>query len=136
MRRTFLYAVVPTLSIELCGAAVAPDPAPSAEQVVANQSAPAPAASTSDVGAIESSASAGASGVGHAPRERSLAITSDSQAFCTRLVHAIESHGLDTSRDVQALRSEGEQLCAEGRVRLGVARLREALVALKEEKDP
>jgi hypothetical protein len=64
-----------------------------------------------------------------------MTVTSDSQAFCTVLLRAIDSASMPLPRDIRALREEGISLCDQGQVRLGVARLRRALVALKDEEN-
>ncbi|MBB2191488.1 hypothetical protein HLH34_16250 [Gluconacetobacter azotocaptans] len=59
-------------------------------------------------------------------------ITSDSRAFCDRLITIIDAYG-PPPREVRDLRFQGAHLCAEGKVRSGIVQLRRALVALKED---
>lgn len=66
------------------------------------------------------------------PSERSMEVTSDSRDYCSRLMRTIDEHDRQIrSEDVVALRKEGQRLCSQGYVRLGVTRLREALAILK-----
>ncbi|MBB2202933.1 hypothetical protein HLH28_15370 [Gluconacetobacter tumulisoli] len=59
-------------------------------------------------------------------------ITSDSRAFCDRLITVIDAYG-PPPREVRDLRVQGAHLCAEGKIRSGIVHLRRALVVLKED---
>lgn len=70
------------------------------------------------------------------PSSRIVNVTSDSRAYCTRLMRTIDAHDIghdagSLSSSVVSLRHEGQRLCSEGYVRLGVTRLREALAIIK-----
>ncbi|WP_041249331.1 hypothetical protein [Gluconacetobacter diazotrophicus] len=62
-----------------------------------------------------------------------VVITSDSRAFCERLVTVIDAYGPPLTREVHDLRIQGAHLCREGRVRSGIVQLRRALMVLKED---
>lgn len=64
---------------------------------------------------------------------RPVVITSDSRAFCDRLVTVIDAYGPPLTREVSELRIHGALLCREGRVRSGIIDLRRALMVLKED---
>ncbi|POF63668.1 hypothetical protein CFR73_03795 [Novacetimonas maltaceti] len=63
---------------------------------------------------------------------RPVIITSDTPAFCNRLIGIIDAYGPGLPHDIDDLRAHGADLCREGRVRSGIIRLRRALVELKE----
>jgi hypothetical protein len=65
--------------------------------------------------------------------ERPVVITSDSRAFCDRLVTVIDAYGPPLSREVHDLRVQGAHLCHEGKLRSGIVQLRRALMVLKED---
>ncbi|MCH4089860.1 hypothetical protein [Acetobacter sp.] len=65
--------------------------------------------------------------------EVGMEVTSDSRDYCSRLMRTIDQYNVQShpENDVTALRKEGQRLCSQGYVRLGVTRLREALAILK-----
>lgn len=134
MKRALLWSAVPVLCLELCGAAEPSEATgPSQALFVAR-----PAADLSGQATGESMHDAHSAD--HATTERGVIVTSDSQAFCAQLVQVIDSHGNghseDTMTHIRNLRYEGQRLCDEGHVRLGLSRLREALVLLKGRQNP
>ena len=68
----------------------------------------------------------------HGNVDRPVIITSDTPAFCNRLIGIIDAYGPGLPHDIDDLRTQGADLCREGRVRSGIIRLRRALVELKE----
>ncbi len=66
------------------------------------------------------------------PGPKPIIITSDSVAFCFRLSRVIDSYNKGTlPRKIIQLREEGTDLCRQGLVRSGLARLRRAIISLK-----
>ncbi len=68
-----------------------------------------------------------------APRSSSpVIVTSDSLSFCLELAHLVDTYS-DTapSPSVTSLKTEGMNLCESGHVRLGLVRLRRALLNAK-----
>ena len=61
--------------------------------------------------------------------QRVMVVTTDSSAYCRTLSDAIDAHG-SLPRDVAELKTQGDVLCGEGRVRGGIVRLRRALLML------
>ncbi len=57
-------------------------------------------------------------------------ITSDTAAYCTLLAERAEAAPMPT--DAKTLHDQGVQLCARGRLRLGITRLRRALLLTEE----
>ncbi|GBQ43739.1 hypothetical protein ACM0P6_07345 [Komagataeibacter sucrofermentans] len=64
--------------------------------------------------------------------DKPVIITSDTKAYCNRLLNIIDAYGPALPQDVDSLRMQGADMCREGRVRSGIVRLRRALVELKE----
>ncbi|WP_025812779.1 hypothetical protein [Komagataeibacter kakiaceti] len=64
--------------------------------------------------------------------DKPVIITSDTRAYCNRLLNIIDAYGPALPQDVDSLRMQGEGMCREGRIRSGIVRLRRALVELKE----
>ncbi|GCE83602.1 hypothetical protein [Komagataeibacter diospyri] len=64
--------------------------------------------------------------------EKPVIITSDTKAYCNRLLNIIDAYGPALPQDVDSLRTQGEDMCRAGRIRSGIVRLRRALVELKE----
>ncbi|RFD21244.1 hypothetical protein DY926_01900 [Komagataeibacter melaceti] len=64
--------------------------------------------------------------------DKPVIITSDTRAYCNRLLNIIDAYGPALPQDVDSLRMQGEGMCREGRIRSGIIRLRRALVELKE----
>ncbi|GBQ83664.1 hypothetical protein AA13595_1230 [Gluconacetobacter johannae DSM 13595] len=62
-----------------------------------------------------------------------VVITSDSRAFCDRLVTVIDAYGPPLTHEVHDLRNQGAHLCREGKLRSGIEQLRRALMVLKED---
>lgn len=125
MKRALMLLAMPALVLPLGGAAAGGDD-------VSGQLWPAvfSAEAWTPVSAEQASASDEDSS------DHSIVVTSDSRDFCSRLLRAIDSHEDEQIRTVRSLRYEGQRLCNEGHVRLGVARLREALIVLKGRKHP
>ncbi|RBM08524.1 hypothetical protein [Novacetimonas cocois] len=71
-------------------------------------------------------------GVARASGDKPVIITSDTPAFCNRLIGIIDAYGPGLPHDIDDLRAQGADLCREGHVRSGIIRLRRALVELKE----
>lgn len=66
------------------------------------------------------------------PTEIGMEVTSDSRDYCSRLMRTIDEYNAQSHpENVIELRKEGQRLCTQGYVRLGVMRLREALAILK-----
>ena len=61
-----------------------------------------------------------------------MIVTSDSRTYCRSLSTAIDAYG-SLPREVRDLKTEGDGMCSEGRVRGGIARLRRALMVLHKE---
>jgi len=73
-----------------------------------------------------------------APDEsRPMPVTTDSPEFCGTLLRAIDSKTAEQPlpANVMDLRQEGIGLCQHGKVRMGIVRLRRALMALCEERN-
>jgi hypothetical protein len=66
-----------------------------------------------------------------ADRDHTLTVTTDTQDYCDRLQHKLDQ-AADPPAGVRQLRQEGRDMCADGRIRGGIARLRRALLALRE----
>lgn len=64
--------------------------------------------------------------------DKPVIITSDTKAYCNRLLTIIDAYGPALPQDVDSLRMQGEGMCRVGRIRSGIVRLRRALVELKE----
>ncbi|MDT8873053.1 hypothetical protein RAA17_23095 [Komagataeibacter rhaeticus] len=64
--------------------------------------------------------------------DKPVIITSDTKAYCNRLLNIIDAYGPALPQDVDSLRMQGADMCREGRIRSGIVRLRRALVELKE----
>ena len=67
-----------------------------------------------------------------AAAEGDLDVTTDSAEYCDRLRLKLAAYA-NPPRIVQELRAEGEQMCREGRIRGGIARLRRALLTMRDE---
>ncbi|WP_419730393.1 hypothetical protein [Lichenicola sp.] len=59
-----------------------------------------------------------------------MVVTSDSRAYCLTLAARIQ-HYRAMPQEVQDLEDEGRSLCERGRVRIGINRLRRALMVLR-----
>ena len=64
--------------------------------------------------------------------DKPVIITSDTKAYCNRLLNIIDAYGPALPQDIDSLRMQGADMCREGRIRSGIVRLRRALVELKE----
>ncbi|NHO32286.1 hypothetical protein [Acetobacter fallax] len=125
MKRVILLVVMPALALELCGA--------TAEQEVTGSS---PALFTANqlpsyLNADKARSEQENQDRKEAENDSGIEVTSDSRDFCSRLLHVIDARSNDAVSSIRTLRHEGERLCDEGHVRLGLARLREALIMLK-----
>ncbi|MBB3174059.1 hypothetical protein FHR90_001895 [Endobacter medicaginis] len=65
------------------------------------------------------------------PEGGELDVTTDSAEYCQRLHAKLDAY-VNPPRIVQELRSEGEEMCRAGRFRGGIARLRRALLAMRD----
>ncbi|WP_173584370.1 hypothetical protein [Acetobacter musti] len=125
MNRAMLMIVMPAMALELCAATGDQETGrPSPALFTVNQISPYPGAETAqtthdDRDSVE------------AGKDHGIVVTSDSRDFCSRLLRVIDEHDNEAVNSIRSLRYEGERLCDEGHVRLGLARLREALIALK-----
>ncbi|MBV1836560.1 hypothetical protein [Acetobacter estunensis] len=136
MRYLPLPVVLPILAIGLCGAAAAAhaqDDATSARQLFSREPTGLREALRVQTVSVEVPEATGAEA---SKADHSLVVTSDSRDYCRRLVRAIEAHDDGQHRSVGTLREEGQTLCSEGHIRLGVSRLREALAILKGRNHP
>ncbi len=61
-----------------------------------------------------------------------VVVTTDTAEFCALLASKIDQD-TDASFDVIALAAQGKSLCAHGNIRAGIARLRRALLAVRDE---
>nr|WP_308721253.1 hypothetical protein [Komagataeibacter xylinus] len=86
--------------------------------------APAPTAPPEDMPRIMTARDGGG--------DKPVIITSDTKAYCNRLLNIIDAYGPTLPQDVDSLRMQGADMCREGRIRSGIVRLRRALVELKE----
>jgi hypothetical protein len=59
-----------------------------------------------------------------------MVVTSDTRAYCLTLAAQIQ-HYRSMPQEVQDLEDEGRSLCERGRVRVGINRLRRALMVLR-----
>ncbi|GBR00807.1 hypothetical protein [Acetobacter oeni] len=127
MKHAILLIVMPAMVLELCGAAddqSTERASPAVFTTSQNVSSPNQDAATVRM-AREHQDSDGVD------QEHGIVVTSDSRDFCSRLIHVIDERGNEAINSVRTLRHEGQRLCDEGHVRLGLARLREAIIALK-----
>lgn len=130
MIRIILLIVAPILLIGLCGAAAAQTGESSVHTLFTdkplNEGDP---SRVTNVASIVQTAERG----DRSPTEVGMEVTSDSRDYCSRLMRTIDTYNEQShsETDVTALRKEGQRLCSQGYVRLGVTRLREALVILK-----
>jgi hypothetical protein len=135
MKHAVLLITAPVLCVVLCGAAAAeqegdvPTRLLFAKEPLRESFADRPATAAVVVADTHDTESDGAE---TGPSSRVMNVTSDSRAYCTRLMHTIDAHDAGSlSSSVVSLRHEGQRLCSEGYVRLGVTRLREALAIIK-----
>ena len=130
MKRAVLLIAAPVAVVCLCGAALAQTASTSPRALFSREPSKELAQSVaSTTTLLEETApepERPPSGV-----ESGMSVTSDSRAYCARLIRSIDRHDNVMSSNVATLRSEGQQLCAEGYIRLGVTRLREALAIIK-----
>lgn len=73
-----------------------------------------------------------------AQSQRPMEVTSDSAAYCEHLagrVMELRQRASAPQPEVDLLLDRGQQLCAEGRVRPGLNRLRHALLDLREARN-
>ncbi|NHN88915.1 hypothetical protein [Acetobacter conturbans] len=128
MKRAVFVIAAPVMLVCLCGAAAARAGSLSPGALFAQEPTHEFSQPVAQTAAVMRETG---SGEGSSGPEYGLDVTSDSRAYCVRLMRSIDEHEKEATSTVMTLRHEGQRLCAEGYVRVGVTRLREALAILK-----